>query len=38
MAAITARFAEGKKQAMLRSEGKTHIVKDGEIINFFFNV
>jgi ribosome-binding ATPase YchF (GTP1/OBG family) len=31
-------IAEGKKQALLRSEGKTHIVKDGEVINFFFNV
>jgi GTP-binding protein YchF len=31
-------IAEGKKQAMLRSEGKTHIVADGEVINFFFNV
>ena len=31
-------MVEGKKQGVLRSEGKTHIVKDGEIINFFFNV
>jgi hypothetical protein len=31
-------MVEGKKQGLLRSEGKTHIVKDGEIINFFFNV
>jgi len=31
-------MVEAKKQGVLRSEGKTHIVKDGEIINFFFNV
>jgi hypothetical protein len=31
-------MVEAKKHGMLRSEGKTHIVKDGEIINFFFNV
>jgi hypothetical protein len=31
-------IVEGKKQGLLRSEGKAHIVKDGEIINFCFNV
>jgi GTP-binding protein YchF len=31
-------MVEAKKHGTLRSEGKTHIVKDGEIINFFFNV
>ena len=31
-------IAEGRKQGLLRFEGKTHIVTDGEIINFFFNV
>jgi GTP-binding protein YchF len=31
-------LAEGKKRGLLRLEGKTYIVKDGDIINFLFNV
>ncbi|MFA5629730.1 MAG: redox-regulated ATPase YchF [Dehalococcoidales bacterium] len=31
-------FAEGKKRGLLRLEGKTYIVKDGDVINFLFNV
>ncbi len=30
--------AEGKKQGLLRLEGKQYTVKDGDIINFLFNV
>jgi len=31
-------LAEAKKQGLLRLEGKTYIVKDGDVINFLFNV
>jgi len=31
-------LAEGKKRGVLRLEGKTYIVQDGDIINFLFNV
>jgi GTP-binding protein YchF len=31
-------MAEGRKHGLLRQEGKTYIVKDGDIINFLFNV
>ena len=31
-------LAEGKKRGLLRLEGKTYIVKDGDVINFLFNV
>jgi len=31
-------LAEGKKRGILRLEGKTYIVQDGDIINFLFNV
>ena len=31
-------LAEGRKQGLLRSEGKQYTVKDGDVINFLFNV
>jgi GTP-binding protein YchF len=31
-------IAEAKKQGVLRLEGKTYIVQDGDVINFLFNV
>ncbi len=31
-------LVEAKRQGLLRSEGKTYIVKDGDVINFLFNV
>jgi ribosome-binding ATPase YchF (GTP1/OBG family) len=31
-------LAEGKKRGLLRLEGKTYKVQDGDIINFLFNV
>jgi hypothetical protein len=31
-------LAEAKKQGLLRLEGKTYIVQDGDVINFLFNV
>jgi GTP-binding protein YchF len=31
-------IAEARKQGLLRLEGKTYIVQDGDIINFLFNV
>jgi len=31
-------LVEAKKQGLLRLEGKTYIVKDGDVINFLFNV
>jgi len=31
-------LAEGKKQGVLRLEGKEYTVKDGDVINFLFNV
>lgn len=31
-------MAEGKKQGVVRMEGKTYIVKDGDICHFLFNV
>ena len=31
-------MAEGRRHGVLRQEGKTYIVKDGDIINFLFNV
>jgi ribosome-binding ATPase YchF (GTP1/OBG family) len=30
--------ANAKKQGIMRTEGKTYTVKDGEIINVLFNV
>jgi hypothetical protein len=29
---------EAKKQGLLRLEGKTYVVDDGDVINFLFNV
>jgi len=31
-------LAEGRKKGTLRLEGKTYVVKDGDVINFLFNV
>jgi hypothetical protein len=31
-------IAEGKKRGLLRAEGKTYEIQDGDIINFLFNV
>ena len=31
-------IAEAKKRGLLRLEGKTYIVQDGDVINFLFNV
>jgi GTP-binding protein YchF len=31
-------LVEAKRQGMLRLEGKTYIVKDGDVINYLFNV
>jgi ribosome-binding ATPase YchF (GTP1/OBG family) len=31
-------IAEAKKRGVLRLEGKTYIVQDGDVINFLFNV
>lgn len=31
-------IAEGRKRGLLRLEGKNYIVKDGDVINFLFNV
>ena len=31
-------LVEAKKQGLLRLEGKTYIVQDGDVINFLFNV
>lgn len=31
-------YAEAKKQGLLRLEGKTYVVQDGDCINFLFNV
>ncbi len=31
-------FAEAKKQGLLRLEGKTYIMQDGDVVNFLFNV
>jgi ribosome-binding ATPase YchF (GTP1/OBG family) len=31
-------MAEAKRQGLVRLEGKTYIVKDGDVINFLFNV
>ena len=31
-------MVESRKRGVLRSEGKTYIVKDGDVINFLFNV
>ena len=30
--------AEARKQALLRSEGKTYAMRDGDVVNFLFNV
>ena len=30
--------AQGRKEGVLRSEGKTYLVKDGDVINFLINV
>jgi ribosome-binding ATPase YchF (GTP1/OBG family) len=29
---------EAKKQGLLRLEGKTYVVQDGDCVNFLFNV
>jgi len=29
--------AQGRKEGVLRSEGKTYEVKDGDVINFLIN-
>jgi hypothetical protein len=34
----TGGLVEARKQGVLRSEGKTYIVKDGDVINYLFNV
>ncbi|MBI4287422.1 MAG: redox-regulated ATPase YchF [Chloroflexi bacterium] len=34
----TGGLAEARKQGLLRSEGKTYEVKDGDVINYLFNV
>jgi ribosome-binding ATPase len=34
----TGGIAEAKKQGVYRSEGKTYIMQDGDIVNFLFNV
>jgi ribosome-binding ATPase YchF (GTP1/OBG family) len=31
-------LAEAKKRGLLRLEGKTYTVQDGDVINFLFNV
>ena len=31
-------IAQGRKEGLLRSEGKTYVVKDGDVINFLINV
>ena len=31
-------LVEAKKQGLLRLEGKTYIVQDGDVINYLFNV
>jgi ribosome-binding ATPase len=31
-------LAEARKRGLLRLEGKSYIVKDGDIVNFLFNV
>ncbi len=30
--------AEARKQALLRTEGKTYVMQDGDVVNFLFNV
>ena len=30
-------MAQGRKEGLLRSEGKTYAVRDGDIINFLVN-
>ena len=31
-------IAEARKQALLRSEGKSYVMQDGDVVNFLFNV
>ena len=31
-------IAEARKQAVLRSEGKTYVMQDGDVVNFLNNV
>jgi ribosome-binding ATPase YchF (GTP1/OBG family) len=31
-------IAEGRKSALLRTEGKSYIVNDGDVITYLFNV
>ena len=31
-------LVEAKKHGLLRLEGKTYIVQDGDVINFLFNI
>jgi ribosome-binding ATPase YchF (GTP1/OBG family) len=35
---VAGTYAEARKQAKVRLEGKTYAVRDGDIINFRFNV
>ena len=30
-------IAQGRKEGVLRSEGKTYLVKDGDVVNFLVN-
>ena len=34
----TRSFPEARKQGVLRSEGKTYVMQDGDVVNFLFNV
>ena len=36
--ARTRSIAEARKQALLRTEGKTYVMRDGDVVNFLFNV
>ena len=36
--ARTRSIAEARKQAVLRTEGKTYVMQDGDVVNFLFNV
>ena len=32
------RFPDGKTKGLVRSEGKEYVMRDGDIVNFLFNV
>ena len=36
--ARTRSLPEARKQALLRTEGKTYVMRDGDVVNFLFNV